>query len=239
MGRTTEERPKCMAQLGGRPLIAWQLAALSQAGAANVAVVRGYMGNVIDAPGAEFIDNPRWRDTNMVASLMCAGHWLAAEGGIVSYGDIFYGPEAVRRLRHAGGDVAITYDENWLELWSRRFDDPLSDAETFTASADGTLLEIGRKPASLDQVKGQYMGLLSFTKKGWERTAGFVRSLPSPESDKMDMTTLLNRLMETGAEITTAAVSGGWGEVDSEDDLRLYEKLLAEGDFFGISVPTR
>ena len=55
--------------------------------------------------------------------------WLRAHDCIVSYADIFYTGETVKRLAAAGGDLAMSYDPDWLALWSRRFADPLSDAE--------------------------------------------------------------------------------------------------------------
>ena len=36
--------------------------------------------------------------------------------------------------------------QNWLELWSKRFENPLDDAETFKINEGGYLLEIGQKP---------------------------------------------------------------------------------------------
>ena len=56
---------------------------------------------------------------------------------------------------------------NWLALWERRFGDPLLDAETFRLSSDGSLLEIGNKPRNVEEVEGQYMGLLRFSPEGW------------------------------------------------------------------------
>ena len=54
----------------------------------------------------------------------------------------------------------MTYDPNWLGLWIQRFGDPLLDAETFRLTPEHTLAEIGNKPKSVEEVQGQYMGLL-------------------------------------------------------------------------------
>ena len=65
---------------------------------------------------------------------------------IVSYADIYYTFEVIKDLVNCPDDIAISYDPNWLELWSKRFENPLDDAETFKINKGGYLIEIGQKP---------------------------------------------------------------------------------------------
>lgn len=220
MGGLTDDRPKAMVELHGRPLILWQLEALRAGGATEVAVVRGYLGDRIRAEATAFIDNPRWAETNMVSSLLCARDWLAG-GGIVAYADLIYGPEPIRALAGTAAAIAITYDTQWLDLWSRRFADPLTDAETFAVDAGGRITDIGRKPASLAEVQGQYMGLLRFSAIGWKQVTDYLDALAPAEVDRLDMTGLLRRLIGAGIAVAGLPVAGGWGEVDSAADLAL------------------
>ncbi len=225
MGDLTEESPKCMTPLCGKTLIEWQIAALRGAGVDEIAVVRGYRPEALVAPGCAFFDNPRWSETNMVMSLAAAQEWLLEGPTVVSYSDIVYGPEAVRRLAAAPGALAITYDKDWHALWSARFDDPLSDAESFVLGPGGRLAEIGARVDDLARIEGQYMGLLKFTPEGWRQVAGLLGELAPAQADRLDMTSLLQRLLDAGVTIDTAGIDGGWCEVDAESDLRLYEKL--------------
>ncbi len=105
----------------------------------------------------------------MVSSLACAQDWLQAEPCIVTYSDIFYSSVAIKSLMECSSLLAVTYDPNWLELWTKRFGDPILDAETFRLTSEHTLAEIGYKPKSVDEVQGQYMGLLRFTPQGWAK----------------------------------------------------------------------
>jgi hypothetical protein len=41
-------------------------------------------------------------------------------------------------LLESGGDIALTYDKNWLNLWKKRFGDPLIDAESFKLNPNQT-----------------------------------------------------------------------------------------------------
>jgi NDP-sugar pyrophosphorylase family protein len=44
------------------------------------------------------------------------------------------------------------------------------------------------------------------------------------------MTSLFQRLLRDGVEINVTSVNGRWCEVDCENDLRIYEKHLAEAN---------
>ena len=99
MGQLGDERPKCLVEFGGKPLIHRQVAALRRGGAQAVGVVRGYRAEMIELPGLTYFHNERWAETNMVMSLTTAAEWLKAGPVIVSYADIFYRHELVRRSR--------------------------------------------------------------------------------------------------------------------------------------------
>lgn len=229
MGGATAERPKCLVELAGRPLLDWQIHALRQGGIDDIAIVRGWQAEKLDGRGLKTFDNPRWNSTNMVMSLACAGQWLEAERCIVSYSDIFYPAAAVQTLAGSPHDLSIAYDPHWAALWSRRFADPLSDAETFRIDGQGRLESIGSRPATMEEVQGQYMGLLHFSPAGWAAVASLLAGLPDAERDRLDMTSLLSRLLARGEAIHGVPVEGPWGEVDNETDLALYHAMIADG----------
>ncbi len=221
MGKLTGEQPKCRTVLHGKSLINWQLDSLHEAGIEEIAIVRGYLANTFDFDVAYF-ENLRWAETNMVMSLVTASPWLETDICVVSYSDIVYSSDAVKRLTAAGGDIVITYDPNWRRLWEKRFENPLSDAETFCLNSDGCVAEIGNRASSLEEIEGQYMGLLYFTPKGWEQVSGFLSVHTQAQQDKMDMTKLLQGLIANGIEITATAIGDAWYEVDTEEDLKIY-----------------
>lgn len=230
LGALSDGRPKCMVELAQKPLIHRQIAALRRGGASCVGVVRGYLGDRIALEDVTYFENPRWSETNMVMSLVAAAPWLESGPVLISYADIFYGHEIVRSLAEATGDLVVAYDRSWRSLWSRRFADPLSDAETFRTDALGNLIEIGRRSTNIEEIEGQYMGLLKFTPTAWLAVERVLAALDLRARDKLDMTTLLRALLDAGFPIHTAAISGQWGEIDSLGDLELYEKMIREGE---------
>ena len=245
MGALSDDRPKCLVELAGCPLLERQIAALRRGGAQEIAIVRGYRGEMLDAPGLTCFDNERWAQTNMVMSLATAAAWLRAGPVIVSYADIFYRSELVRALAQAPEPLAIAYDRAWRSLWTRRFADPLADAETFRIGAKGELLEIGGKTRRIEDIEGQYMGLLKFTPRAWSAVESVLGSLDATVRDRLDVTGLLSRLLVGNVlPIGTLGTDGQWGEVDSPSDVDLYQRMVAEGtlvlevaDSIGCAVP--
>ncbi len=230
MGPLGEGRPKCLVELEGHPLLERQVAALRAGGAEQIGIVRGYRAQMLEFAGITTFTNARWEQTNMVMSLAAAAAWLREGPVIVSYADIFYRAALISALRSTPGELVITYDRQWRSLWSRRFADPLSDAETFRVDAKGTLLEIGGKTQRIEDIQGQYMGLLKFTPPAWQSVETLLDGLDAATRDRLDMTSLLRRLLAAGSpRIQTCATDAGWGEIDNPGDVELYQEMIHSG----------
>ncbi len=224
MGNKTKDIPKCLTELCGKTLLERQIDALKQAGVNKIGIVRGYMSEKINVKGMKYFENTRWNETNMLMSLCCADEWLKSDECIVSYSDIVYTDEAIRLLTSCKKNISMTYNTKWLDLWKERFENPLSDAETFKIDENNYITEIGSKAQSLDEIEGQYMGLLKFTPVGWQEIKGYLNTLEDLRINKMDMTSLLSKLIKNGTGIYAVPYDGFWYEVDNENDMNLYEK---------------
>lgn len=228
----TLDRPKCLVPLAGRPLLAWQADALRRAGVGDITVVTGYRADQVAALGFATVYNDRFRETNMVASAMCARTLLDGSDDVVlCYGDLVYESRHIDALASCSAPVAITIDRDWRRLWSLRMADPLEDAETLRLDDNGDVVEIGRKPSSYDEIEGQYMGLIG-VRAGFARQ--FVEAHDALGSDQRDrdnmyMTDFLQHLIDHVARVTAVAVQGGWLEVDTTSDLETYESLHEQG----------
>lgn len=218
----TDDRPKCLVEFRGKPLVQHQIDALRAGGVSDIGIVCGYKQELLTAFGDQHFINSAWASTNMVSSLACAQSWLQNEACIVSYSDIFYDAEAVRSLIGSDWPLAITYDPNWLSVWQNRFADPLSDAETFQLSHDNRVTEIGNRPKTIDEVQGQYMGLLRISPTSWQNIEALRAELDRQTRDRLDMTGLLSRLIQRGYPVYGIPYLGEWGEIDNESDLLSY-----------------
>ncbi|NDY56125.1 phosphocholine cytidylyltransferase family protein [Desulfovibrio sulfodismutans] len=239
MKALTGDRPKCLTELAGRPLLHWQMDALRAGGAEALLLLRGYRGDMLQpeaqgmVPGAyEMAENPAWAETNMLSTLLCAAPWLETQfasgvgQAVISYSDIVYHADHVAALAACPQDIAITYDTLWEPLWRLRFGDPLLDAETFRQE-NGLLREIGGKPTSLGEICGQYMGLTKVSAKGWQTLAATCATLGADVA-QTDMTAFLRRLLTDGQTVGAVPVAGKWCETDNEADLESYRGMLRE-----------
>lgn len=234
MGALTDHQPKCLHPLAGRPILAWTLKALQAQGIERVLIVGGWCAETLARWGTEVRVNAHWRTTNMVCSLTLASDWLTADPTLVVYGDGAYGARSLAAaLAPSQHHLLVPIDMQWDELWQRRFESPLDDAETLMRDGE-VLVDIGRRPQSMAQVQGQFMGLLRTTPAGWRSVMhhlDVLRASGSPGLDRLDMTGLLASLLRGGIPLHTLEVSGGWVEIDSQNDVAVVERALKEGVF--------
>ncbi|AZD58045.1 NTP transferase domain-containing protein [Pseudomonas chlororaphis subsp. aurantiaca] len=232
----TDDRPKCLVELHGRPLLHRQLEVLRASGLTDIVLVGGYRADCLAGQGVEVLLNPRFAETNMVSTLFCAQEWMVAgEDLLIAYGDIIYEPSVLESLLNTDAPLAISVDRQWRRFWSIRMDDPLSDAETLKLDSDDCITELGKKPVDYSEVQGQYMGLVKVRgdhvaafKEAWyamDRT--LVRD--GKDFDNMYMTTFLQHLIDTQWTARAAFTDNGWLEVDTVDDLNQYHEMLKSG----------
>ena len=235
----TDDRPKCLVELGGRALLTRQLGALSACGVEEVTVLTGYREDLIRAahPDVEVRHNTAYATTNMVVTLFCAADRMGADANLlVVYGDVLFEPRVVRALLVGSGEVSLAVNARWRELWEARMDDPLADAETLEMDATGRVTDIGRKVSDYAQVQGQYMGLIHFRADIAARLPTIYAAMDRGASydggsfENMYMTAFLRHLIASGLEVRGVVVEGGWLEVDSVSDLDLYERLHEQGE---------
>ncbi|MDR7306045.1 choline kinase [Rhodoferax saidenbachensis] len=236
----TDDRPKCLVELGGRPLLEWQIATAREAGIDDIVVIGGYKIDHLKKYDVKIIENPKFATTNMVRTLFCAQNLF--EGGfIMSYGDIVYSPAVLKHVLADEHAIAVTVDKQWRSYWERRLEDPLSDAETLKIDVQGNLFEVGQKPQSYADVQAQYIGLVAFREAGVKQLNATYANVLAEDAvgknpfggkrnlDMLYMTDLLQGMIKNGVPLHALPIDGGWVEVDSVSDLTLAEKLLTEG----------
>src|SRR5580700_11255681 len=167
LGPETDDIPKALVPVMGRPMLEWILEALGVAGFTrkDVIYICGYKAEVVRAryPDFTFVDNRDWERNNILASLLCAREHLA--GGFVStYADIVYRGAAVKRAVASSHDKVLVNDTDWRRRYVERSQHPESDAEKMRAEGD-RIVELSRKIAS-DKASGEFIGVTKFTPEG-------------------------------------------------------------------------
>ena len=224
MKNLTDKIPKCLVKFKGKTLLEYQIEAIRKAGIKKIGIVTGYKKEKLRGFGLTEFYNQSWDKTNMVSSLECAENWFKNESLIVSYSDIFYEQSAIIQLKECKDNLAITYDPNWYEIWEKRFKNPLDDAETFRINKSNILTEIGGKTDNGSEIQGQYMGLLYISPQGWKIIKNLRKNLDFKKRNEMQMTQMLSQIAKNQSFIIRAIpYYGKWGEIDSENDIKVFE----------------
>lgn len=236
LGNMSEESPKCRVDLGGVPMIARQIATYRGAGITDITLVTGYKAEMLQFDGVSNAHNPDWADTNMVSTLFCVDTAFGNDV-IVSYGDIVYEKRVLDAVIAASGDVSVIIDRQWRPYWEARFEDPLDDAESLRLDAAGNITEIGGVADHIDDIEGQYIGLMRFTGAGVDLLREVGTTLDRFSRDWMTrrpvakayMTDLLMEMILRGHEVHSVPIDGGWLEIDTPEDYALAASLF-EGE---------
>jgi HAD superfamily hydrolase (TIGR01450 family) len=142
---TTLELPKVCIPVGGRSILARQLAAYADAGVSDVVVVAGYLPDrtraiseaiASDRDGLEItvVENDRYANTNNLYSLYQAREQLAGDPFLLSNGDVVFDPSIVETLLDEDADSAIACD----------YRSHSDEAMKVTVDADGTVDHIAK-----------------------------------------------------------------------------------------------
>ncbi len=222
----TLDRPKCMVEVDGISLIDRQLAVLKAEGLNNIVMIGGYKSDMLKREGIKLKLNPRYYETNMVWTLFSAEDELDGDV-VVSYGDIVYSRKVLKSLLKSTADIAVTVDKKWESYWRLRNENLLDDAETLKLRKDGTISEIGKKPKSLDEIDGQYMGLMKFSNKGIKHIKKVFHAAEKNSAllgravENAYMTDLLQAVIDANKLVTAVPINGEWVEIDTIGDLNI------------------
>jgi choline kinase len=235
LGPETAEIPKCMVAVAGQPILHRQLAALAGAGADDVVIVRGYLGDRIapaaGPPPVRFVENPEWATNNILMSLMYAEREMAG-GFLFSYSDIVFATEHARRVAASTADVALIVDRRWQDAYVGRIHHPVPEAELVAVeeTAEGPRVrKVGKRVVPAEQAAGEFSGLAKLSAAGaaalsavWARARAHGMDTPFGQAATLRQAYLsdaFNQMADDGVAIVPVFVDGGWREIDTEEDL--------------------
>jgi choline kinase len=245
LGPETDDIPKCMVRVAGRPILHRQLDALAAAGADDFVIVRGYLGDRIAAPDRRlrFVDNGGWASNNILASLLHAEAEMAG-GFLFSYSDIVFSAEHAHRVVAAPGDVSLVIDRRWRDAYVGRELHPVSEAELARideTTAGARVVRVGKRLVAPEDAAGEFTGLARFSAAGaaalravWRRAlaeggmdAPFGAAATLRQAYLSDA---LNALAAGGTALAPVLVDGAWREIDTEEDLDRAHALVDSWD---------
>jgi phosphoenolpyruvate phosphomutase len=232
LGDLTEDRPKCMIDVRGQPLLRRLVDTMNGGTVRDITVVRGYRKEMVNLPSIKVVDNDLFGSTGEAATLACAADTLQGEC-LIAYGDILFRQYIMDQLLAAEGDVVLVVDA----LWRDRDPDPRSRLRDLVACSthfvtgyldEGPVLakQLGPDIPELD-ISGEWIGLAKVSEAGADALRSEIDALrQGGDLATAGLCDLFNRLIARGQDVRVLYVTGHWLDVDNQTDLEEARSFL-------------
>jgi len=225
----TEDRPKVMLPIAGKPLLRWLVDGFKKQHINDITVVGGYRADAIDTAGIKLVLNERYADTGELSSLACAIDALDSDV-VISYGDLLFRSYVLRSLVESNAQFSVIVDSLMdndgnhtvrdFAFCSRADDRGLFGTPVLLERVDGAA-QLDARAANGRAANGRWIGMLNVTSRGLPALKGALAKLRARgDFEQLDMPALLNELIADGNEINVLYVHGHWRGVNDLDDLR-------------------
>lgn len=232
LGDLTADRPKCMVDVRGKPILGRLVETLNSGGIRDVTVIRGYRKEMVNLPAIDAIDNDAYDQTGEAATLACAEDRIEDET-VIAYGDTLFRQYVLDVLARADGDIVLVVDA----LWEERDPNPNSRirdlvscshpfATDFVDEAAITVKTIGPGVEGKD-IDGEWIGLARFNEAGSNALRSLIGDMRKDGTlNSANMIDLFRRLQQNGTELNVVYITGHWLDVDNLADLGEAETFL-------------
>jgi L-glutamine-phosphate cytidylyltransferase len=224
---TTADTPKCFAEVAGRRILDWALAAFRESGIDRICFIGGYQIERVRRayPDLTFRHNADWANNNILASLFHAEDLMDGPF-LCAYSDILFTPDVIRRALANTDDMALVVDTHWQVRYAERTEHPPDDAEKVLA-ANGRVTRVSRD-IDTGAAHGEYIGVARFTAAGAARLRAHHRrrreefaGKPFREArtfEKAYLIQLFQDMIEAGEAFAHVDTPGGYIEIDTQQD---------------------
>jgi L-glutamine-phosphate cytidylyltransferase len=247
LGPHTEDIPKCMVDVAGRPILGWVWRALAAVGVDELIVIRGYKGDVLErfvtglVPRATFVDNHEWESNNVLLSLACARPFLD-RATYLTYSDIVFTPAVARAAAQSSAEIGLVIDREFRAIYEGRTEHPLDEGEVADLMPDGTVARVGKRALPPADAIGEFIGLSRLGARGAALAGDALDQLAKRYAGRDHepfqragryrnayLTDLWQELIDHGVRVDPILISGQWREIDTGQDLDRARHLLQSG----------
>ncbi len=232
MAELLKERPIAMLDTEGKPLIQRIIESINLAGMQDVVVLGGYKGEMLAVESAEKRMVPSFEEASVLHSIEQAADKFT-DSVLIHYGDVIVSHENLKSFLASDAPITIMispllregrYHKKKFELVSLSRTVPVS-VRTLERHSQNTVKAIG---TSLDSEKadGEFIGLVLLNPAGVDMWKKQIEKLSAKEKNALSLSGFLQKLVDSGTEITTFESRTGWAEVHSEEDYRQLCVLL-------------
>jgi choline kinase len=209
----TSEVPKCLLDVGGETILAYQVRTFLAAGVEEVLVVIGFQAELVQTaltgqPRVRWVFNHEHATTNSLVSLLLAREAVAGRPFLLCNGDVLFHPQILELLLDAPASSALTMDAAGGR----------GEEEMKCRVRDGRLAEIS-KVIPGEASDGENLGLLRFGRRGGELLFAAADHLVAEGKAGQWAPFAYNQVIRT-EPIRVVEIGGlPWIEIDTPEDL--------------------
>lgn len=225
----TEDRPKVLIDINGKPLIEQSIDSFYDHDIKDITIVRGYKKEAFKFPNIKYVDNDQYESTSELASLYLAKKEIT-ENTIISYGDILYRKYILSRLLEEKGEITIVVDAA-IKARPKDYsgDFVLCSKKHTSIYNEGSVELKGIKFSSTNEsneADGEFIGLIKTNKIGSDILVKTLEELAKRDDfNKLKLPDLMNKLIENKVKINVMYIDGHWMDVDSYADVSKGQKF--------------
>ena len=221
LGVLTEDRPKALIAISGKPVLERIVEMLRSLGIARVTVVRGYKKELVNLPAVDVVDNDEYATTQEGHSLLLALRRVTGRL-LVGFGDVICQPAIPAALLETDADFCIPVDPT-PSTDRKRYTDYVLCAEPYSRERfdkPTTLVAIGATLGAERAVHGEWPGMLLLSETGAKRLRDFLEAASRRDGfARMRMADVLQGLMAQGAVISVVYTKAHWFDIDEMTDV--------------------
>jgi NDP-sugar pyrophosphorylase family protein len=218
MGSLTEELPKPMLPVGGKPLLEHVLDHLRDAGIRDCAVITGYRHEVIEAHFASYPMRLAFIHQEVINGTAGAARLARAFAGndpvLLTYGDIWCEPEDYRRVMQPIAGEAGGEPETEATLAVKYVDDPFQGAAVYVS--DGFIRKIVEKPPQgTSTTHWNSAGIYCFRPQVFDE----IDKVPLSARGEYELTSAIEQMIGSGRKLRAVEIQGAWRDIGRPEDL--------------------
>ena len=236
LNQHTKDIPKALLDLNGKSILERQISLLREYGVNEIFVVTGYKREKYVLKDIEYIFNPRYSETEQLASMMVARTKIL-DDVLVIFGDIIFDSQILQQILASNDNIAIAIDLDWEKSYNERPDNPKSLADKVLIYQK-KIQQISAKITSLsmkNQQIGEFLGVIKLSangsriiiKKYEELERSHIGKFHDAASlEKAKLVDILQELIDSKIEIYPISITGKWCEIDTSKDLERARKIF-------------
>jgi len=224
LGSLTQQIPKALISVGGKPLLAYAVAFARAAGAGTITVVGGFGFDLVAAEVARLalpvtlIENRAFRDGNLISLVTARDHLRNADEFLLMNVDHIYRP-AIAALAAAPADDVTAFVDT----------DRTLGADDMKVERDGAG-RVQRISKTLEGWDAGYVGMTKVPRAAAARYWATVDAALAAEGRAIHVERVLARLADAGTPPLCRDISGhGWLEVDLPEERDRADEAVRAG----------